>query len=55
MTSSKHQYAKDDRFAPNFGKINETIQPFSVLNLKSFGPMKTDLWAKEVEEVSIMM
>ena len=34
---------------------NKTIQPVSVPNLKSFGPMKTDSWAKEVGEVSIML
>ena len=55
MTSSKHEYANDDQFFPNFGMANKTIQPVSVPNLKSFGPIKTDLWAKEVEEVSIMI
>ena len=54
MTSSKHEYANDDQFAPNSGMANETIQPVSVPNLTSFGPMKTDLWAKEVE-VSVMI
>ena len=33
----------------------KTIQPLSVLNLKSFGPMKKDLWAKEVREVCITL
>ena len=32
----------------------KTIQPVSVPNLKLFGPMKTELLAKEVREVSII-
>ena len=33
----------------------ETTQRVSVPNLKLFGPMKTNLWAKEVGEFSIML
>ena len=31
-----------------FGMAYKTIQHVSVLNLKLFGPMKTELWAKEI-------
>ena len=34
---------------------NKTIKRVSVLNLKSFGPTKTELRAKEVEEFSVML
>ena len=32
-----------------------TIQSVSVPNLKSFGPINTELWAKEAGEFSIML
>ena len=31
------------------------LWPVSVPNLKLFGPTKTDLWAKEIGEISIML
>ena len=34
---------------------NKIIKRVSVLNLKSFGPTKTELWAKEVGEFSIAL
>ena len=55
MTSSKHDYANYDHFAPNFNMVYNTIQYVSVSNLKLFGPMTTELWGKEVEELSIML
>ena len=33
----------------------KTIQCVSVLNLKSFGPVKTELWPKEVGHFSVML
>ena len=48
MTSSKHDYANYDRFVSNFDMAYKTIKRVSVPNLKSFGPKKTELWAKEV-------
>ena len=54
MTSSKHDYATDDQFATNFDMASKTIQCVFVSNLKLFGPIKTELWAKEVGEFSIM-
>ena len=33
----------------------KTIKRVSVPNLKSFGPTKTELWAKDVGEFSIML
>ena len=50
MTSPMHDYANYDQFAPNFD-----IQRVSVPNLKLFGPMITELWAKKVGEFSIML
>ena len=44
-----------DKFAPNFDVANQTIQQVPVPNLKLFGPMKTELWTKEVEEFSNML
>ena len=43
-----------DQFVPNFGMACRTIQRVYVPNLKSFGPVKTELQAKEVREISIM-
>ena len=34
--------------------VFKTIQRVSVPNLELFGPMNTELWAKEVEELSVM-
>ena len=50
MMSSKHDFANYDRFVPNFGMDYKTIKRVFVPNLKSFGPMKTELRAKEVRE-----
>ena len=50
----KHDYANCDQFALNFDMVCKTIHCVSVPNLKLFGPMKTELWAKEVGEFSIM-
>ena len=47
MTSSKHDHAHFDQFPPNFDLVCKTIQHVSVLNLKLFGPMNTELWASE--------
>ena len=49
MTSSKHDYANYDQFAPNFDVAYKTIQRVFVPNLKLFGPMNTELWAKKLE------
>ena len=54
MTSSKHDYANYDQFAPNFDMVCKTVQRVSVPNLKLFGPIKTELWTKEVGTFSIM-
>ena len=54
MTPSKHDYANYDRFVPNFDMAYKTIEHVSVPNLKSFGPTRTELRAKEVGEFSIM-
>ena len=48
MTSSKHNYANYDQFLPNFGMACNTIQAVFELNLKSFGQIQPELWAKEV-------
>ena len=44
--SSKHDYADYDQFIPNFNMVCKKLT--SLPNLKSFGPMKTELWTKEV-------
>ena len=49
MTSSKHDNANYEQFAPNFGVADKTMQGVSVPNLKLFGPMKTELWGKKVK------
>ena len=54
MTSSKTWLWKLDQFAPNFAMAGRTIHRVPVPNLKSFEPLKTELWAKEVGEISIM-
>ena len=54
MTSSKHDYADYDPFAPNFDMAYKTIQCVSVPNLKLFGQMKTGLWTTEAGEFSIL-
>ena len=48
MMSSKHDYANYDQFAPNSDIAHKTAQRVSVPNLNLFGPMKTELQAKEV-------
>ena len=53
--SPKHDYANYDQFAPNFGMAYKTIQHVSVPNMKLFGSLKTELWAKEVGEFSIRL
>ena len=55
MTSSKYDYANYDQFPSTFGMACKTILHVSVSNLKSFGPSKTELWVKEVEEFFIML
>ena len=54
-TSSKHDHANYDQFAPNFDTAYKTIQRVPVPNLNLFGPMKTESPAKEVGEFSIML
>ena len=54
MTSSKHDYANNDRFVPNFDMAYKTMKLVSVPNLKSFRPTKTELRAKEGGEFSVM-
>ena len=54
MTSSKHNYANYDRFVPNFDMAYKTTKCVCVPNLKSFGPTKIELRAKEVGEFSII-
>ena len=55
MTSSKHDDANYDGFVPNFDMAYKTIKRVSVLNLKSFGPTKTELLAREVGGFSTML
>ena len=55
MTSSKHDHANFDQFAPNFDIIYKTIQRVSVPNLNFFGPMKTKSLVEEAGEFSIML
>ena len=55
VTSSKHDYRNYDRFLPNFDLAYKTIQRVSASNLKSFGPTKTELRAKEVREFPVML
>ena len=45
----KHDYANYDRFVPNLGMAYKTIKRVSVPNLKLFGPTKTELRAKKLE------
>ena len=52
ITSLKHDYVNNDQFSPN--RACKTVQHVSVANLKLFGPIKTELWDKEVREFSIM-
>ena len=51
----KHDYANYDQFAPNFDMTYKTTQCVSVPNLKLFRSIKTELWAKEVGEVFIIL
>ena len=44
-----------DRFVPNLDMAYKTIKRVFIPNLKSFGPTKTELRAKEVREFSIML
>ena len=53
MTSSKHEYPNYDQFAQNFDVAYRTTQRVFVTDLKLFGSMKTEWWAKEVGEFSI--
>ena len=39
-----------DQFAPNFDMAFKTTQCASVPNLKLFGPAKTELWPKKLED-----
>ena len=55
MTSLKSYLCKCGQFAPKFDMAYKTIQCVSVLNLKLFGPTKTELWEKEVGHFSIML
>ena len=47
MTSSQHDYANYDQFAPNFDMACKAIQCVSIPTLKLFGPTKTKLWTKD--------
>ena len=51
----RHQKHDFDQFAPNFEMGCKIIQHISVPNLKLFGQTKTELWAKEVGELSIKL
>ena len=55
MTSSKHHYKNYDQFALNFDMVYKTMQRGSLPTLKLFGPMKTEIWVKEVGEFSITL
>ena len=44
-----------NQFAPNFDITYKTIQRVSVPNLNLSAPMKTELEAKEVGEITIML
>ena len=50
----KRDHGNYDQFAPNSDMACRTIQRVSVPDLKSFEPIETELWAKEVREISIM-
>ena len=54
MTSSNQVYANYDQFAPHFSMACNTKQRVWVPNLKLLGPVKTELWVKEVGELSVM-
>ena len=43
------------KLTPNFDMAYKTIQRVSVPNLKLFVSIKTELWAKKVEEFSVML
>ena len=43
------------QFAQNLDMACKTIQCVFVPNLKLFGSIKTELWAKEVEKISITL
>ena len=51
----EHDHANYNQFVPNFEVAHKTIQCVCVPNLKLFGSTKTELWAKEVGEFSIML
>ena len=51
----KHYHANCDQFAPNFDMAYKTIQCVIVSNLKLCGPTRTQLMAKEIEEISIIL
>ena len=53
--NQKHNYANYDQFTPNFNMASDIKQGVSVSHLKLFGPMKTELWAEEFGEFSIML
>ena len=52
--SSKCDNANHNQFPSNIGMAYKTISHPSVSHLKSSGPSKTELWAKNVGEFSIM-
>ena len=52
---SLHMTSSKTRFAPNFDMACTTLQRVSVPNLNLFGQTKTEYWAREVGEFSIML
>ena len=56
MTSSKHDYANYEQFAPNFDMAYETVQGVSTkFEVTVVGPMTIELWAREVRELFIKL
>ena len=55
MTLSETWLCKLLSICPNFDMAYKTIPHVSVPNLKLFGSMEMELWAKEVEEFSITL
>ena len=53
MMSSKHAYANYDQFIPNFNMACKKL--VSLANSKTFGPIKPELWTKDVGKFSIML
>ena len=52
---TKHDHANYNQFAPNLDMYYKTIERIFVPNLKLFGSMKTELWAKEVGGFSVIL